>query len=252
MGQMQLLQESKADIERMGANSSLMGNKSASSGRQVIAEQQGGLVEIAPIYAQLLRFDEEIYRQMWMRVRQLWTAEKWVRVTDDDKKARFVGLNRQVTLQEELEQMSREEVAQIAQSLRLVPNDPRLQMPVRVENSVETMDVDIIIDDAPDAITLEGETFEQLVNLATSMPGAVPPEILIEAAPNLDRSIKDKLLERLEQQNASQGEAQQQQMGVQMAQIEADTQETQASAAQKAAAAQKTQIEAQQMAMGLR
>jgi hypothetical protein len=252
MGQMQLLQESKADIERMGANSSLMGNKSASSGRQVIAEQQGGLVEIAPIYAQLLRFDEEIYRQMWMRVRQLWTAEKWVRVTDDDKKARFVGLNRQVTLQEELEQMSREEVAQIAQSLRLVPNDPRLQMPVRVENYVETMDVDIIIDDAPDAITLEGETFEQLVNLATSMPGAVPPEILIEAAPNLDRSIKDKLLERLEQQNASQGEAQQQQMGVQMAQIEADTQETQASAAQKAAAAQKTQIEAQQMAMGLR
>jgi hypothetical protein len=252
MGQMQLLQESKADIERMGANSSLMGNKSASSGRQVIAEQQGGLVEIAPIYAQLLRFDEEIYRQMWMRVRQLWTAEKWVRVTDDDKKARFVGLNRQVTLQEELEQMSREEVAHIAQSLRLVPNDPRLQMPVRVENSVETMDVDIIIDDAPDAITLEGETFEQLVNLATSMPGAVPPEILIEAAPNLDRSIKDKLLERLEQQNASQGEAQQQQMGVQMAQIEADTQETQASAAQKAAAAQKTQIEAQQMAMGLR
>lgn len=251
-GQMQLLQDARNDIERMGANSALMGQGSASSGRQVLAEQQGGLVEIAPVYGQLLHFDEMVYRQMWMRVRQLWTAEKWVRVTDDDKKARFVGLNRVVTLQEELSGRTQEEVAAIAQRLRLVPNDPRLQMPVRVENSVAAMDVDIIIDDAPDAITLEGETFEQLVNLATSMPGSVPPEILIEAAPNLDREIKDKLLERLEAQAQSQGQAQQEQMGVQMQDMQADAQKKQASAMRDAAEAQKTQLETQQMAMGLR
>lgn len=243
MGQMQLLQESKADIDVMGANSSLMGNSGASSGRQVMAEQQGGLVEIAPIYDQLLQFDNEVYRQMWMRVRQLWTAEKWIRVTDDEKKARFVGLNRQVTLQEELSQLSEEEVAFFAQRHGLVPNDPRLQQVVRVENSVASMDVDIIIDDAPDAVTLKGETFEQLVNLASSMPGSIPPEILIEAAPNLDRDVKDRLLERLEQQAAQQAEMGQAQMQKQDAKLQADIQKTSAAASKDMASAQKMQAE---------
>lgn len=244
-GQMRLLQDSKNDIGAMGANSALMGEGSASSGRQVMAEQQGGLVEIAPVYEQLLQMDNEIYRQMWMRVRQLWTAEKWIRVTDDEKKTRFVGLNRQVTLQEELQDRPQEEVAFFAQRNGLVPNDPRLNMVVRVENNVETMDVDIIIDDAPAAVTLQGETFEQLVNLAASTPGSIPPQILVEAAPNLDRDIKDKLLEHLEQ--AQQMQAQQaQQMGAkQDAMMQSELQEKGAKAAKDMAAAQKLQTESQ-------
>ncbi|MGB1215737.1 MAG: hypothetical protein ACPG4X_20370 [Pikeienuella sp.] len=250
MGQMRLLEESKADIDTMGANGALMGTKASSSGRQVMAEQQGGLVEIAPIYGQLLHFDDEIYRQMWMRIRQLWTAEKWIRVTDDDKKARFVGLNREVTLQEELGQYSQEEVAFWAQQNGIVPDDPRLQQVVRIENPVATMDVDIIIDDVPDAVTLQGETFEQLVNLATSMPGSVPNEILIEAAPNLDRDVKDKLLERLEMQAQQQQEAAAPQQEMQSAAFDVEMQEKQSKTALNMANAQKSAADAQRSAMG--
>lgn len=244
VGQMQLLQESKADIEVMGANSSLMGNSGASSGRQVMAEQQGGLVEIAPIYGQLLHFDDEVYRHMWMRVRQLWSAEKWIRVTDDDKKIRFVGLNKPVTLAEKLGQMPEEEVFAIARRMQLSPGDPRLNEVVEVENEVARMDVDIIIDDAPDAITLEGETFEQLVNLASSMPGSVPPEILIEAAPNLARDIKDKLLERLEAQAQQQAQAMRVQEQKQDAKLGSEIERDNAAAMKDVASAQKMQAEA--------
>lgn len=244
MGQFQLLQESKAEIEVLGANSALMGNGKASSGRQVMAEQQGGLVEIAPIYGQLLHFDDEVYRQLWMRIRQLWTAEKWIRITDDEKNTRFVGLNQPVTLQDELSQYSQEEIAFFARRHGIGPGDPRLQQVVKVKNDVSTMDVDIVIDDAPDAITLQGETFEQLVNLASSMPGAVPPEILIEAAPNLDRDVKEKLLERLEQQNQQQSQMGQHQMQLDEAEKQAEIQSKQAAAMEDMANAQRLQREA--------
>lgn len=243
-GQMQLLQESKANIEIMGANSALMGTGAASSGRQVMAEQQGGLVEIAPIYAQLLHFDDEVYRQFWMRIRQLWTAEKWIRVTDDEKNVRFVGLNQPITLQDELSQHTQEEVAFFARRHGLAPGDPRLQQVVGIKNNVATMDVDIVIDDAPDAVTLQGETFEQLVNLASSMPGSVPPEILIEAAPNLDRDVKDKLLEAMEQRNAQQTQMGQAQMQMEGAAKQAEIKKDEASAMKDMASAQKFQREA--------
>ncbi len=236
-GQMQLYQESKANIEVMGANSALQGNASGSSGRAIMAEQQGGLVEIAPVYSRLLEFDDAVYTQMWMRVRQLWTQEKWIRVTDDDKKARFVGLNQPVTLQEVLSERPPEEVRAFALKNALTPGDPRLQSVVSIKNNTAEMAVDIVIDDVPDAVTLQGETFEQLVNLATSMPGAVPPEILIESAPNLDRSIKDKLIEHLEQQKAQQAQA----AGPQM---QAEQRKTMATAQKDEAQAQKYMAEA--------
>lgn len=249
-GQMQLLSESRAMIEDIGANSALMGQGSAKSGRQVMAQQQGGLVEIAPVYAQLMNFDDMIYRQMWMRVRQLWTEEKWIRVTDNEKNTRFVGLNRKVTLQEVLQEYSQEEVAMFARQYGLGPNDPRLQMVVRVENSVASMDVDIVIGEAPDAITLQGETFEQLVNLASSMPGSVPPDILIETAPNIDREVKDKLLERMEQQSSAGQEGQQAQMQLELAEKQAEIQKTNSEAQENEANAMRYMVEAQRSQMG--
>ncbi|ARO14427.1 hypothetical protein BVG79_01081 [Ketogulonicigenium robustum] len=245
-GQFNLLQEAKAELDLMGANSGLAGKDEAggASGRAILARQQGGLIEIAPLTDRLSHFTREVYRQIWLRIRQFWTEETWVRVTDDERNVRFVGLNQPVTLADRLGQIPPEQAQAFVAQNGLFPGDPRLQQVVAIDNNVEEMDVDILIEEAPDAVTLEGETFEQLVNIATSMPGAVPPDVLIELAPGLRREVKDKLLERQQQQQAQaaqQGQAQAQ-MAQQGQQIEA--QAKQASTAKDAAAAQKLTVEA--------
>lgn len=244
-GQFSLLQHATNEIDLMGANSGLAGKEDGGqSGRAIIARQQGGLIEIAPLTDGLSDFTRRCYRHMWMRIRQFWKAEKWVRVTDDERNVRFVGLNQPVTLRQKLEQMPEDQVRTIAQRMGLVPNDPRLGMVASIENPVEDIDVDILLEEVPDAVTLEAETFQQIVNIATSMPGSVPPQIMIELAPGLKRDVKDKLLKHLEDKAA----AQQQQGPDPM--IAAQAEKTQAETQHKLSLAQKTNVEAQRLALG--
>ena len=250
-GQFNLLQEAKNEIDMMGANSGLAGKESGQqSGRAIMAKQQGGLIEIAPLTDGLSGFTRRIYRHIWMRIRQFWRAEKWVRVTDSDKNSRFVGLNRTVTLRERLSGMPEEQVVAVARQMGLMPNDPRLEMMVEIENDIEQMDVDILIEEVPDMVTLEAETFEQIVNIATSMPGSVPPEILVELAPGLKRDVKEKILEHLkgkESATAQSGQAQQQ---AQMQMMQVDAAKKQAETQKTLSLAQKTTVEAQRLALG--
>ena len=32
-----------------------------------------------------------LHEATWLRIRQFWTSEKWIRVTDDEKNTRWVG-----------------------------------------------------------------------------------------------------------------------------------------------------------------
>jgi hypothetical protein len=251
VGQFQLLQHATAEIDLMGANSGLAGKEQGSdSGRAIMARQQGGLIEIAPLTDGLSDFTRRIYRHIWMRIRQFWKAEKWVRVTDEEKNARFVGLNTPVTLREQLSQMPEPQVVAIARQMGLTPNDPRLDMQVGVKNPVDQIDVDILIEEVPDAVTLEGETFQQVVNIATSVPGAVPPDVLIEMAPGLKRDVKDKLLERLKEQQAQQAESGQMQMQAQAQMAQLEAMKTQSEAEKNQSLAAKTNVEAQRLALG--
>jgi hypothetical protein len=245
-GQFSLLQHATSEIDLMGANSGLAGKDGSGgqSGRAIMARQQGGLIEIAPLTDGLSDFTRRCYRHIWMRVRQFWKAEKWIRVTDDERNVRFVGLNRPVTLRQKLESMPEDQARMIVQQMGLVPNDPRLSMVAEIQNPVEEIDIDIVLEEVPDAVTLEAETFQQVVNIATSMPGSVPPQILIEMAPGLKRDVKDKLLKNLEEQVA----AQQQQPQNPMIAIEAE--KTQAETQHKLSLAQKTNVEAQRLALG--
>jgi hypothetical protein len=155
-----------------------------------------------------------------------------------------------VTLHEKLSQMPEEQAMLIARQMQLVPNDPRLQMQVGRENPVEEIDVDIVLEEAPDMVTLETETFDQVVNIATSMPGSVPPDILIELAPGLRRDVKDRILKKLEEQSQQQSQQVQQQTGQQGQMLEIQANKTQSETAKNTALAQKTQVEAQRLALG--
>jgi hypothetical protein len=213
-GQLQLLQEAKNEIDLLGPNAAMQGKgERSASGRAIIANQQGGQIEIATLVDRHKHFKERVYRLIWAMVRQYWTAQKWVRVTDDDKNTKFVGLNRPVTLAEDLIAQAVSagmEEAEVKQRLKQeVQAKPELRFQleqiVRVENVPAEMDMDIILEEVPDSANIQQEQFEILARLAQAGV-QFPPKVYIEASALRD---KRKLLETLEaaQQDAQQDES---------------------------------------------
>ena len=279
-GQFSLLQEAKNEIDVVGANAALAGKDDRNlSGRALEQRQQGGTIELGSVYDWLREFQNRIYTHAWDRVKQYWTKEKWVRVTDDENNIKFVGFNEQVRPIDEIRKEAEEVAAaqkipaefmpqlvnQLIASKGMAANDPRLEIP-QIKNNVAEINVDIVIDEMPDMVTLQSEQVELLAEINRTNPGAIPPDMIIEAMPNLRN--KDKILAHLrgegltpEQQQAQQQQQQFQQraQAAEVAKVEGEAQDKQASAQDKQASAQlkavqtqKTQVEAQQMAQGFR
>lgn len=166
-GQFQLLQEAKSEIDMLGPNASLLGQLSGQqSGRAIMAQQQAGLAELAPIYDSLRDWTERVYRACWHRIKQFWQEPRWIRVTDEEAAAQFVGVNQMV----------------------MGPYGPQMM------NAIAEIDVDIIVDQAPDYASLRAEQFDKLADLAAKgVP--IPPDVLLDVA---DIRDKRKLMEKLQ------------------------------------------------------
>lgn len=167
-GQFQLLQEAKAEIDASGVDPALSGDTQAPSGRSQEMLTQMGLAEKEVTFSALQDWCWRIYRATWNRIKQYWTDERWIRVTDDERNLRWVALNKQVM-------------------------DPMTGQP-SMQNAVGELDVDIILEEGPDSVTIQAEQFEQLVELKKADPAAIPTEAIIEAS---QLRNKDQLLERL-------------------------------------------------------
>lgn len=211
-GQFQLLQEAKAEIDAVGAAAALSGKGGASSGRELIARQQSGKMELGPVFDNIRQWQHRVYRWNWNRVKQFWKEPMMFRVTDDAKNAKFVGLNQKITVRDQLEENG-------VELPEFMQNDPRLDQVVGIRNNVAELDVDIVVDDAPDTTTLVGEQFSELVDLYRASPQDVPFKLLIEAS---QFKNKDKLLEIMEEaeKNAAAGQEQQQQLLERVRQLE--------------------------------
>jgi hypothetical protein len=187
-GQFTLLQEAKSEIDQTSVNASLTGsNEKALSGRAILAQQSGGQMEITHLQDGKREWEHRIYTAFWNRVRQFWTDERWIRVTDDEQNTRFVGLNRKLTVRDKLEQEGQEIPPEFE-------NDPRLDMEAGIENNVSELDVDIILADAPDTVTIQQEQFEMLTAMYQANPQAISFDLLIEAS---QLKGKDKILEKM-------------------------------------------------------
>jgi hypothetical protein len=222
MGNLQLLQLAINEMQASGPNAAMAGKaQGQQSGRALETQVQAGAVEIEPQNDKLRTWTRNVYAAAWMRARQFWTGETWVRVTDDDENVRFVGLNRPVTLEERLSRMAPEMQAAEARRLQLVPNDPRLQQVVDVENRTDGLAVDIEIEEGPDISSLQSEQFSELTGLAKAgMP--IPPDAIIEASSLRNKqSILKKMRGEDDKQNPQMAAAQQQMqaMGQQMTQM---------------------------------
>lgn len=214
--QLMLLAGQALDVT--GPNAALSGQTGDISGRAKQIDQQGGLVQIDKPFDSIKFLTLRVYRQIWNRITQFWTAETWIRVRGEEQ-LKFVALNRKVTRAEviatELKtaQMPDDEKAAILQQ---IASDPQYQQQV-VLNNVAELDVDITIDDSPDVLTLQHETFATFGELAKTGMVQIPPKVLIEAAP-LRSSEKRKMLDALSGSNDPM-QAQMAQMQMEMTQL---------------------------------
>lgn len=221
-GELQLLQEAKAEIDASGVNPALEGDAQAPSGRAQEMLLQNGLAELTKYFGTLRDLNWRVYRAVWNRIRQFWKEERWVRVTDDEKNTRWVGLN--------------------------VQQVDEYGNPVSVQNPVGELDVDIVLFDAPDSVNIQSEQFQMLADLFAKAPDRIPLEMVIEAS---SLRNKDRLLEHLQGQGQpSPEQAQLQQRGAmaEVAKTEGEAAKAWADAENKNAQTQKAVVETE-MAM---
>jgi hypothetical protein len=258
MAQFNLMQEAKQEIDSVGVNAALSGSESRDlSGKAISRLQQGSSTETKPLFDALGHFNQRIYRAVWNRVRQFWTEEKWIRVTDDERNVKFVGLNKPVTLADKW----KEEEGEIPPEMM---QDPRMGMVIGIKNNVAEMDVDISIEEVPDTANVMQEQFEALTAIFPAIPDPQKPaalEMLIESS-NIRN--KSQFLEKLKgggedpQQQAMAQQEQMEQQQMAKAAAAADIQKKQADAAKAGAEVQKveaetqkTEIEVMRMAAGV-
>jgi hypothetical protein len=255
-GQFQLLQYTDQQLSATGPNAALMGNTGDISGKAKQLDQQAGSLMTAPLANAIRSWKMRMYRHAWNRVRQYWTSEMWVRVTDDEDNVRFVGLNQPVLQGDLLAEQLKSDPSPPEEKqalLQQIAQDPSMQQPViengkpKLKNNVAEMDVDIIIDEAPDTITVQSEEFVQLVELAKSGAVQIPPKALITAS-QLRSQTKKLILDQMSGENdpAAQMMAQLQQKMMELDAMlkEAQVRDTNASASQKEAAAVESHIDA--------
>ena len=217
-GQFLLLQHATAEMQLSGPNAAMSGTDERQlSGRAILAQQAGGQTMNEPLADALRWWSRRVYEIAWMAVRQYWTGERWLRVTDDLGELRWVGLNHPVTMGEQLAkrigaiqdpQQQQMAVMQLQQASADPMMAQQLQQVVAIDNQVGNLDVDISVAEGIDVPAMQMETFQTLVQLAGMQPGLIPPEVLIAAS---SLRNKDDLLAMLKQ-HAEQQAAQKQRM----------------------------------------
>lgn len=246
-GHFNLLAEAKQAIQAVGPNATMQGKSGQDqSGRAILALQQGGMTEIAPLLDNLRHFNLRVYRMIWNRIRQLWTEERWVRVTDDEKNVRFTGVN--VTrgqlaagkIKDALKagKIDEAQAQQFGQQLQL---DPAMQQPANV---VAELDVDIEIDEVANAPSLQFEQFDQLVKLSGAAQDQHKPlmfKMLVEASQLRNKKKLLETVEGMEQQGPSPEQQAMQKMQIEA--LQAEIEKLKSETAKNMATAQKTQVD---------
>lgn len=174
-GLAELAMESRAYLENFGPNPSLIGQGlEDSSGRAIQLLQQAAIAELGPYLSAFKNWKIRVYRDIWNIIQRYWTAERWVRVTDDQNVARFFQINKM-----DVDEHGRPSLV----------------------NAIGALDVDIILDEAPDAVNMQADNMMVLQSLGPQFAQQFP-DIVLELAP-LTQSVKKPMLEKIRQkQNA--------------------------------------------------
>lgn len=162
-GWAKLLEEDKQELDNYGPNQALIGDIQNQSGRAIQLLQQAGMAELGPYILGYRGWKLRVYRAAFCAVQKYWTAERWVRVTDDEGLAQFIQLNGTGT-------------------------DPKTGQPVMV-NALGSLDVDIILDEGPDTVNAQADVYETLsqvlpaiANMLTPVQAQAAVKVLLETS----------------------------------------------------------------------
>jgi hypothetical protein len=235
-GSLALLGEAKEEIHGIGPATPTAAD-AATSGRDRQLQQQLGSLELEQLNETMRELKRETYRQIYLRVRQFWTYEKWLRVADDAAPDgfRFVGLNQDTTKGKRVREMLEENiplpqalesvgikleevqqwVQQAAPMLQGIPPEqqqaammrhietmPQMQERFRV-NDVARLGVDIDIEESADTSSIQHELMRDLMEIGqviVANGGQYPLDLWVEAS-ELRPSVKAKLMARLAPKN---------------------------------------------------
>ena len=207
-GQFLLMQSTMQEMDATTFNAELAGQRQGDlSGRTVEKLQAAGMLTTEDLFFTLKCWEERVYTQIWWRILENWTEEKWVRVTDDHDKLRYVGFNVQITFGQRLQelaqdqslpQMQRMQAQMILQQLTQA-QAPQLMQPVEVSNPIPELEMDIMIEQAPDTINIQNEQFQMVAEIATARP-EVPLEWLIKYSQLREKEDMAKELAQMRQQ----------------------------------------------------
>lgn len=156
-----------SEIENYGPNPGLIGQGQGvdgASGRALLAQRDSGMTELSPVFERHREWKLRCYRKMWARVRQAWTAERWIRVTDDEDAIQFVQLNG-------------------------YDIDPMTGQ-ITSQNVIAEIDVDIMLDEGPDTITMNEELLQTLSQLSSVPPPMWKVFIELSNTPRKDKLFK--------------------------------------------------------------
>lgn len=212
-GQFELYQDAKNELDAVSYNAQLAGERQGSdlSGVAINKLQQAGTIELNSLFVLLNGWEKRVYRHIWCRMKQFWTAEKWIRVTDDQDTLRWVGLNAQITAQVWLEDLindpatpllKRRQAAAAYQHL-MQTQDPNLERIVDIRNKPAELDMDIILDQSFDTINVQQEQFALLMQFAQASPDID----IVELIQLSQLRGKDELIAKIEERRKAAAEA---------------------------------------------
>lgn len=154
MANVQMLAEAKEEIESFGPNPALIGqgidNK---SGRAIALIQQAAIAELGPFIVRMRAMKLRTYGLVWEAIRANWKTPRYVRITDDDD-VQFLAINQ--------------------------PRMDEFGQQVGMENPIGKVDVDFVLDEGPDTVTLREDAQQALGNALSQAGPALPPPVIIE------------------------------------------------------------------------
>ena len=193
MAQLEFMRDAAQEIENFGPNAAIVGGDvgKGSSGRAIALLQQAGIAELGPYMTNLRSWKIRVYRSLFNAAQSYWVNERWIRVTDANGEPQFVQINAQV------------------------PGPDGMPQPV---NQIGELDVDIILDEGPDTVTLMQDTYDAISNALPAVAPMLSPasskaamEVLIETSPlpsDVKKKFREAGAEQQQQPDPKQAEAQ--------------------------------------------
>lgn len=212
-GQFELLQEAKQEMDAQSFSAQLAGERQSGnlSGVAINRLQQAGIIELNMLFDNFAAFKLRVYKKIWHRIRQFWTEEKWVRVTDDQKSLKWVGFNVPVTigeyLQEIMDDESKDRTLRLGASAKMIMLEQQgpeaLQQVIMVKNRPVELDMDVILDESFDFINGAEEQLDAILKY-----GAQGQFDIVDLLEISNVNGKSRLIEKIERRRKEAAEMQ--------------------------------------------